>query len=109
MAIELNPNEEIIKEGFANLQKGIETIGGKLHLTNQRIVFIGHKINVQGGATELSLDKVKSADKCWTKFLGKIPITPNSLAVSTDSGEEYRFALFFRGSWKTAIETAKNA
>ncbi len=38
MTLELNANEEIIKQGAANLQEGIESVGGKLHLTNQRMI-----------------------------------------------------------------------
>jgi len=53
MNTELKQNEQIIKQKAANLQKGIETVGGVLYLTNQRLVFEAHKINVQGGTTEL--------------------------------------------------------
>lgn len=45
MKTELRQGEQIVKEGAANLQKNIETVGGKLCLTNQRLVFEAHKIN----------------------------------------------------------------
>ena len=94
MKTELKQNEQIIKQGAANLQKGIETVGGKLYLTNRRLVFEAHKINIQGGNTEIELPNIHSLEKCWTKFLGFIPMMPNSLAVYTKSGKEYRFVLF---------------
>lgn len=109
MKTELQQNEQLIKNGAANLQKGIETVGGKLYLTNQRIVFEAHKLNVQGGITEIELSDIQSSEKCWTKFLGIIPLMPNSLAVYTKSGKEYRFVLFGRGAWAAAIEARRSA
>jgi hypothetical protein len=104
MKTQLRPGEQVIKEGAANLQKIIETVGGKLCLTNQRLVFEAHKFNVQGGATEVDLSSVQSSLPCWTKFLGLIPLFPNSLAVFTKQGKEYRFVLFGRHAWAAAIE-----
>ncbi len=46
MKTQLNINEEIIKKGGANLQKGIEAVGGFLYLTNERLIFESHKFNV---------------------------------------------------------------
>jgi hypothetical protein len=109
MQTKLRKNEQIIKDGVANLQKGIETVGGKLYLTDQRMIFEAHKINIQGGITEIELDRIQSLKKCWTKFLGFIPLVPNSLAVYTKSGKEYRFVLFKRGIWMTTIEKHKHA
>ena len=39
MKTELNPNEALIKKGGANLQKGAESVGGYLYLTDQRLIF----------------------------------------------------------------------
>ena len=46
MKFELRQGEQIIKEGKANLQREWETVGGKLYLTNQRLIFEAHKLNV---------------------------------------------------------------
>ncbi len=108
MQTELNLNEQILKQGSANLQKGMETVGGKLYLTNQRLVFEAHAVNVQGGNTEIALTDILSLVKCWTKFLGFIPLTPNSLEVHTKENVKYRFVLFGREAWKAAIEANKN-
>ncbi len=105
MTIELNQGETIIKSGVANLQRGIETVGGKLHLTNQRLIFVAHKLNIQGGNTSIARSEIQTCKKCWTKFLGFIPLMPNSLAVYTKSNEEYRFVLFGRGAWAAEICT----
>ena len=108
MKTELREGEQIVKEGPANLQKNIETVGGKLCLTTQRLVFEAHKINIQGGVTELELSDVQSSRPCWTKFLGFIPLFPNSLAVYSKQGKEYRFVLFGRHGWAAAIEAQRS-
>lgn len=110
MKAALRNGERIIKEGAANLQKNIETVGGKLYLTNHRIVFEAHTFNVQDGAIEVDIPNIHSAEPSWTKFLGFLPIFPNSLSVYTKQGKEYRFVLFGRGAWAAAIiATAQGA
>mgnify|MGYP002352898173 CR=1 FL=1 len=103
MKAELRNGERIIKEGAANLQKNIEAVGGKLYLTNQRLIFEGHKLNLQSGAVEVEISNIQSAQPAWTKLLGLLPIFPNSLCVYSKQGKEYRFALFGRGAWAAAI------
>ena len=103
MKTEIRVGEKVIKEGFANLQRNIETVGGKLFLTNQRLIFEAHKVNIQRGTTEIELQDVQSTCPCWTKFLGIIPLLPNSLAVQTKQGKEFRFVLFRRHVWAAAI------
>jgi hypothetical protein len=107
MKTELRQGERLVKNGAANLQKNIETVGGKIYLTNQRIVFESHKFNFQSGVTAIELSNVQSSEKCWTKFLGLLPIFPNSLAVYTKQGQEYRFVLFGRVAWSAAIDATK--
>lgn len=107
MKTELRQGEALIKDGAANLQKNIETVSGKLYLTNQRLVFESHKFNVQSGVTEIELTNIQSSEKCWTKFLGFLPLFPNSLAVYTKQGKEWRFVIFGRGAWAAAIEAQK--
>lgn len=107
MKTALRHGETLIKDGAANLQKNIETVGGKLYLTNQRLVFESHKFNMQSGVTEVELSSIQSSEKCWTRFLGLFPLFPNSLAVYTKQGKELRFVLFGRGAWAAAIEAQK--
>ena len=109
MKTELRQGEQVVRKGGANLQKNIETVGGKLWLTNQRLVFEAHKINVQGGTTEIELSSVQSSRPCWTRLLGIIPLFPNSLAVFTKQGKEYRFVLFGRHAWAAAIEAQRKS
>ena len=109
MKIDLRSNEKLIREGGANLQRGVETVGGRLFLTDQRLLFQSHSFNVQTGATEIPLSDVKSTELCWTKFLGVIPLFPNSLAVRTNGGIEHRFVLSGRKQWAAAIGAQQQA
>ena len=104
MKMQLRKGEQIVKEGAANLQKGIEAVGGRLYLTNQRLVFEAHRLNVQGGTTEVDLASIESSRPCWTRFLGLIPLFPNSLAVFTKQGRELRFVLYGRHAWAAEIK-----
>ena len=100
----LKPEETIVREGVANLQIGIEAVGGRLFLTDQRLIFESHALNVQAGSTEITLGNIKTVRPCWTKFLNLIPLMPNSLAIETADGQEHRLVLFGRMKWKNAIE-----
>ena len=104
MKTALQAAEQIVKTGGANLQRGAETVGGHLHLTNRRLVFESHAFNIQIGSTEIPLATIASSRLCWTKFLNIFPLAPNSLEVMTNDGSAYRFVLFDRGVWQKAIE-----
>ena len=103
MKTQLLPGETLIKDGPANLQRGIEAVGGRVHLTSQRLVFESHAVNVQQGTTAIPLESITGVRKCWTRFLNLIPLVPNSIAVATKEGKEYRFVVFARQSWIDAI------
>lgn len=105
MKIELAPGEKILREGAANVQRGIETVGGRLFLTDRRLAFSSHAFNVQTGLTEIPLDAIRATRPCWTRFLGLIPLAPNSLEVRTDNAA-HRFVLFGRSEWAQAINQA---
>lgn len=107
MKTALQPDEVLVKEGAANMQRGIETVGGRLYLTNQRLVFETHDFNIQTGTTIVALQDVASVRKCWTRFLNLIPMFPNSIAVATNDWKEHRFVVFGRQAWIDAIESAK--
>jgi hypothetical protein len=107
MNTRLRRDEDMIRDGMASIQRGIETVGGNLYLTTQRLIFESHALNIQTGKTIIPLGDVKDVQTCWTKFLGLIPVFPNGLAVSTKTGETFRFVLFSRTEWMRAILKAK--
>ena len=106
MKIDLQPNETLIQDGGANLQRRWEAVGGRLFLTSDRLVFTSHAFNVQTGPVEIPLADIRGVVPCWTKFLGLLPLVPNSLCISTDQGE-HRFVLHGRSKWAAAIALAQ--
>jgi hypothetical protein len=70
------------------------------------LIFEAHALNIQAGATIIPLATITGIRKCWTRFLNLIPLLPNSVAVSTRDGKEYRFVAFGRQDWIEAIEGA---
>ena len=100
------PNQPALKEGRANLQRGRETVGGRLRLLSDRLVFTPHKLNFQTDPVEVPLAEVRGTRPVWTKFLGVLPLAPNSLAVELADGTEHAFVLSGRQGWKSAIDDA---
>jgi hypothetical protein len=105
----LEPGECPLKEGRANLQRGAETVGGRLFLTNRRLIFEAHIFNVQRGGDQIQLGQIEEMRPAWTKFFGVIPLVPSTLSVRTDGGAEYNLVCRGRSAWMTAIEEARSA
>ena len=103
MKTPLLPGEIPVREAPANLQRGLETVGGRAFLTDRRLIFESHAFNIQTGATVIDRADITGAIPCWTKFLGVLPLFPNSMAVSTRDGGEYRFVIGQRAAWIAAI------
>jgi hypothetical protein len=91
------------REVGANLQRGMEAVGGRLYLTSHRLIFESHAFNVQTGVTVIDRAAISGAAPCWTKFLGVIPIFPNSMEVVTTDGTRHQFVLMGRASWISAL------
>src|SRR3954463_1962991 len=103
MKTDLLPGEALVKEGPANMQRGIETVGGRLYLTNQRLIFESHRFNIQTGVTVILCSSITGVTKRWTKFLNLIPLVPNSIGVTIDSGKEESFVVTNRDGWIEAL------
>lgn len=73
MKTQLGAGETIVKQGGANHQRGMETVGGMLYLTTERLVFESHAFNFQTGSTIIDLRDVARVEPAWTKFLNLIP------------------------------------
>jgi hypothetical protein len=97
-------NEKTIKEGPANLHRNLEAVGGKLFLTNNRLIFESHKFNIQTGTTIIPLENISGIQSGWSKLLYFIPVVPNKLTISTIDSQEHSFVLFGRNAWLTAIK-----
>lgn len=89
------------------MQRGLETVGGHLVLTEQRLLFLPHALKLQSHVSEIPLDRVSGVRKAWTKFLGAIPLAPNSLEIAAADGHSYSFVVTGRARWITAIVQAR--
>ena len=72
----------------ANLFRGLESVGGKMKITDQEIIFTPHKINTQRKSVLINIADIKEVGKCNTFY-----IVPNGLAIVVKSGEEYKFVV----------------
>jgi len=96
------PGEELLHDGPANHFRNGEGVGGWLYLTNRRLFFRSHPLNLQPHETDLPLGEIATAAPALT--LGLIP---NGLVVSTATGASERFVVEQRKSWSTAIAQAR--
>ncbi|MDG4794271.1 GRAM domain-containing protein [Micromonospora sp. WMMD1082] len=72
----------------ANLWRGVESVGGRLTLTDQYLSFRAHALNVQTAPLNIPLQDIVA-----TRKYRNLGLVPNGLAVATKSGVEYRFAV----------------
>jgi len=91
-------DESVIHVGPANHFKGIESVGGKLFLTNRRLRFRSHKVNVQMHDESYPLQEIASVEPART-----LGIIPNGLLVHLRDGRRERFVVMSRGAWVERI------
>ena len=96
--------EGAIFEGAANHFVKAESVGGKLYLTQEALVFVSHALNIQ--RHELVIPIAEIADLSLSKSLG---IVPNGLTVHTSSGTEEKFVVNKRNTWIEKINALRNA
>jgi hypothetical protein len=91
MTLELRKNEQILVDRAANLFRGIEGVGGRLKVTNQRLIFEPHAINIQKQILEVPLNQIKEVSPRNTMGL-----IPNGILVKLVSGQEYKLVVWKR-------------
>ncbi len=92
--INTEAGETILFETGANHFKGAEAVGGKLYLTNKRLVFKSHKFNIQNHELSISLSAINKVDK--RKTLGLIN---NSLSITTANSKTEKFVVQQPNEW----------
>ncbi len=100
--MELRDGEVIIKEQDANHFVSIEAVGGKLFLTNQRLYFKSHILNIQGHELTMELGDIENVEKRNTLL-----IVPNGISVKLKGGKEENFVVMGRDSWIEEISKTK--
>lgn len=93
--------EILLKDGPANHFVRAEGVGGWLYLTNKRVLFRSHSINIQTHEWTVPLTGVTHVESVRTLW-----IIPNGLLIVTPNRKE-RFVVEDRSSWVAAILSAK--
>jgi hypothetical protein len=102
IVIDTADDEVIIKEGAANHFKGIEGVGGKLVLTDKRLIFKSHKLNIQNHQENFALEEIQKL--IATKTLG---VLKNGLTVELTSNNGHRFIVDEPTDWIEKIVNQK--
>ena len=84
--------EQILADVAANLFRGTEGVGGKLKITNSRVLFEAHAINIQKQPLEILISDIAEVNTRNT-----LGIIPNGLLIRTKEGVEYKFVVWGRG------------
>ena len=88
-------SDELVEiEGPANLFRGMEAVGGKLFLTNKKIIFKSHNINIQNGQTDIGYSDISGIIKRKTTKL-----INNGMKIKTTDGQEFDFVVNEREKW----------
>ncbi|TBL75977.1 GRAM domain-containing protein [Paenibacillus thalictri] len=72
----------------ANLFRGIEAVGGKMHITSEVLKFEPHSINIQSQPLSIRIADIAVVEKRNTLL-----IVPNGITVKDKSGQEYKFVV----------------
>jgi hypothetical protein len=99
ISIKVNENEQLIREGGANHFRGKEAVGGKLVLTNKRLIFKSHKVNVQNHEQYFELNQIETvlATKTFNFF-------QNGLTLNLTNSEMHKFVVDEPSDWVSQIE-----
>jgi hypothetical protein len=95
--------EAILKQGGASHFKGMEAVGGKLFLTDHRLVFKSHRFNIQVHEESYALGDIVAVEP-----RRGISIVGDGMAVVMHDGREERFVVFGRRDWITRILSARD-
>ncbi|MUV37832.1 hypothetical protein JNUCC1_01638 [Lentibacillus sp. JNUCC-1] len=72
----------------ANLKRGMEYVGGKLKVTNEKLYFNPQPANIQKKRLVISVKEIKAIEK--TKILG---ISPNGVLIHLKNDASYKFTI----------------
>jgi Short C-terminal domain len=96
---QLRPSEEVLVEASANLLRGPEAMGGRMRITNLRIIFEPHAINLQSQPEEIPIGEIVEVGgrRTWG-------LISNGLFIRTRNGLEHKFVVWGRDRLIRMIE-----
>jgi hypothetical protein len=102
--VDTGENENIIKEGGANHFKGLEAVGGKLVLTDKRLIFKSHGFNIQEHQESFDLQQLEKLYVTKTvKFL------ESGLTLELKNNDRHRFIVEDPKQWVEEIMNQRRA
>ena len=102
-AFDLNSGEAIHFQTTANHFKGIEAVGGFLCLTDKRLLFKSHNLNIQKHELSISLSDIVSVDKYKT-----FGLMNNGFTVNLGDHKTEKFVVKKAKQWIENIDGRKN-
>lgn len=76
------------KSVYANLFRGLEAVGGKIHFNENSLIFKPHMFNIQKRETVIDYKDIASITKRDT-----LRIVPNGIMITLTNGTEYKFVV----------------
>ncbi|WYL87003.1 hypothetical protein WMO32_04505 [Xanthomonas oryzae pv. oryzicola] len=101
-------DRNVLRQAPANLQRGMDAVGGRLILTADALLFQPHAFNVQTQSLSVPLGQIAAMQLCWTRLFDLLPIAPTSLSVRLSDGSEHRFVIGKREQWMVDIALARD-
>jgi hypothetical protein len=93
---ELRNDEKVLLEAGPSHYMGREAVGGKLTLTDQRLIFKSHRFNLQNHLQEFPLAEIKAVAEADTKLR-------NVLELELINNESHRFLVDSPSDWVKTI------
>jgi hypothetical protein len=102
----LAADERVLKQGQANWCRALSSQGGTLFLTNKKLVFLGHGMNVGQQSIVIELKNIISQTNAFTFNLFCLIPVPNSIKVIANDGRQYKFTVISRAEWLASLHKA---
>ena len=99
VSIDTEADENTLLESLASHYKGIEAVGGKLFLTNKKLIFKSHNFNVQNHELSINLNEIVKTDRY--KNIG----INNGLAIECKNGRTEKFVVEEPEKWIERLKT----
>lgn len=80
--------ETVLFSVSANLVRGMESVGGKLKVTENELIFTPHKLNIQSAPVTINLNEITKIEKRNSLFF-----VPNGMSITVKEGNEYKFVV----------------
>lgn len=98
----MNKIEGTVYEGAANHFVGIESVGGRLYLTQDTLIFVSHGLNIQTHRMDIPLKDITEINTRNT-----LGFVPNGLLVHTALDTQERFVVNKRKTWIAKINALR--